>query len=383
MESEGDIGVPAGGRAATTGRMVRGWRGVAVLASVVLAAAACAPDPPPPPATAPVVSSFGALGEPHVEPALVPLRWGVTDPQGDAMSCRLDGDGDGTWDETIDPCPPDVSRNVSAVDAGAHTARLEVSDGTNTTLATATYHVGTRIDPEPFDIVIRPSGTVDPDVLAAMQQAATRWERVVARGLGDVPVHLAAGSCGSGNAAFDGVVDDLVVDVSMKVIPPAAWAAPCVDGPDGLPRFGFVEFNPNLTGALLDAGMLDEVAVHELGHVLGFGVTWQDGRDVTGAGGTDPRFSGPRVRAENSLLRRSVDVPVMTVDGVMSPHWESVFLGPEIMATTPDGSALSRLTIASLADIGYAVDMRAADPYSPPLPAGTCIAFSATVTRCW
>lgn len=76
MESEGDIGVPAGGRAATTGRMVRGWRGVAVLASVVLAAAACAPDPPPPPATAPVVSSFGALGEPHVEPALVPLRWG-------------------------------------------------------------------------------------------------------------------------------------------------------------------------------------------------------------------------------------------------------------------------------------------------------------------
>src|SRR5690606_3609604 len=154
-------------------------------------------------------------------------------------------------------------------------------------------------------------------------------------------------------------------------------------GPDGLPRFGFVEFNPNLTGALLDAGMFDEVAVHELGHVLGFGVTWQDGRDVTGAGGTDPRFNGPRVRAENSLLRRSVDVPVMTVDGVMSPHWESVFLGPEIMATTPDGSALSRLTIASLADIGYAVDIGAADPYSPPLPAGTCIAFSATVTRCW
>jgi len=32
-----------------------------------------------------------------------------------------------------------------------------------------------------------------------------------------------------------GVVDDLVVDVSMKVIPPAAWAAPCVadrDHPD-------------------------------------------------------------------------------------------------------------------------------------------------------
>ena len=78
------------------------------------------------------------------------------------------------------------------------------------------------------------------------------------------------------------------------------------------------------------------------------------------------------------------DWPANTVTALQ--RWlplESVFLGPEIMATTPDGSALSRLTIASLADIGYAVDMGAADPYSPPLPAGTCIAFSATVTRCW
>ena len=114
------------------------------------------------------------------------------------MSCRLDGDGDRTWDDDR-PLPSTSARNVPAVDAGAP-PMTRVSDGTNTTLATATYHVGARIDPEPFDIVIRPVGTVDPDVLAAMQQAAARWERVVAGDWATFRSPTWAGSCGSGNA---------------------------------------------------------------------------------------------------------------------------------------------------------------------------------------
>ena len=356
-------------------------RWITVFAALLAGAVACVPPPQP---QAPVISSFEALGAPHVDPALVPLRWAVSDPQGDAITCRLDGDGDGVWDDTFDPCPPTASRNVPSVGAGTHTARFEVSDATNTTAATTTYTVAPATSTEGFDIVIRPSGPMDADVLAAFESAASRWEHAITRGVSDMHVTLGAGSCGFNSAAFDGVVDDLVVNVSMHVTAPAAaLAAPCVYGPDGLPRVGSVEVDPDLLPGLRTIGELDEVALHELGHVLGFGTLGLFYGMVTGTYSVDPRFTGPRALAENSALGRSGDIPMMTIDGVIQPHWESALLGPEIMANVPDGSALSRLTIASLADLGYAVDLDAADPYTPPLPAGTCVTFSETVVRCW
>lgn len=354
---------------------------VLLAAVVLLVVAACAP---PPPSQAPAISSFRALGAPHVEPALVPIEWAVEDPQGDALTCRLDRDGDGVWDDTFDPCPGAASRNVADVAAGTHTARLEVSDGTRTTVATTSYTVAARSSVEDFDIVIRPTADVPTDVLAAFEWAAARWEDSITRGLSDLPVTLGAGSCSAGSAAFDGVVDDLVVNVSMQVIPPAAWASPCVYGPDGLPRFGFVELNPQLLPNLRTLGVVDEVALHELGHVLGFGVLWQAGRNlVAGANGPDPRFVGPRALAEYSTLGRAGGgIPLMTIDGAMQPHWESAFF-EEIMARVPDGAPLSRMTIASMADLDYAVNLDAADPYTPSLPAGSCIGFSGDVVRCW
>jgi hypothetical protein len=331
---------------------------------------------------APVVSSFTAPGEPHVAPALLPLRWAVADPQGDEFSCRVDGDGDGVWDHTLDPCQPSGSRNVEAVGAGTHTARFEVSDGAHTTVATTTYAVAPAAT-EGFDIVIRPADAVADDVVAAFEAAAARWEESIVAGLSDLPASVAAGACGVDGAPFDGVVDDLVVNVSMRDIPHAAWAAPCVYGPDDLPRFGFVELSPDLLPGIRSSGVLDELALHELGHVLGFGVVWQLNRDlVEDLGSTDPRFVGPRALAEYSALGRSGGIPVMTIDGAWQPHWESAFF-EEIMARIPDGAPLSRMTIASMADVGYTVDLTAADPYTPSLPAGSCIDFGGGVLRCW
>ena len=358
-------------------------RRFAVILLLGVGAVACAP-PVPPSAQAPVISTFEALGATHVDPALVPLRWTVSDPQDDAISCRLDGDGDGVWDQTFDPCPPTASRNVPTVASGTHTARFEVSDGTNTTVATTTYTVAPSTSTEGFDIVIRPVGSLDPDVLAAFEWAASRWEDSIARGLSDMEVTLGAGSCGVNSAGTNEVVDDLVVEVSMssETYPAAALAWMCVQGPDSLPRYGYVEVNPELLPGLRTLDVVDEVALHELGHVLGFGTVGQFYGLVAGGNTVDPRFTGPRALAEYSALGRSGGIPVMTIDGVMQPHWESAFF-EEIMASVLDGRPLSRLTIAAMADLGYAVDLDAADPYSPSLPAGTCITFSATVIRCW
>lgn len=354
-----------------------------VLTAVVASSVACAPEVPTP-VQAPVVSSFQAIGAPHVEPALVPLRWVVSDPQNDAVTCRLDGDGDGVWDLSLDPCPPAASRNIAAVGPGAHTARLEVSDGANTIVATTAYRVVPATLTEDFDIVINPAGPIDADVLSAFDLAAERWERSIARGLVDVPLTVAAGSCGHGSGAFDGVVDDLLVNLSMHETAPAAalsWA--CVLGPDSLPRVGYVEVDPVLLANLRVLDNLTEVAIHELGHTLGFGAVGQFYGFVSGGDGPDPRFVGPRAAAESSALGRSSDVPVLSIGGATQPHWESAFLVGEIMATVGRGSALSRMTLASFADLGYAVDLDAADPFEPSLPPSTCVTFSATLVRCW
>lgn len=358
-------------------------RFITALAVVGVAATACPPPTPPAP-QAPVVATFEALGAPHVAPALVPLRWTVSDPQNDPLTCRLDGDGDGVWDETFEPCPLAASRNASDVLAGSHTGRLEVSDGSNSTVATTTYTVAPPTTSEAFDIVVRVAGPMDADVVAAFESAAARWEVAIVAGVSDLAVSVPAGSCGSNSTALDEVVDDLVVNVSMQSTwPVAAMAWACLLGPDNLPRVGHVDVDPDILQNLRTLDVVDEVALHELGHVLGFGIVGQFYGLIVGSGTDDPRFTGPRALAEASALGRAGGIPISTVDGVVQPHWEGALLGAEIMALVPDGSALSRLTIAALGDLGYSVDLDAADPYTPELPPNTCVTFSDTVVRCW
>lgn len=367
----------------THGRRLTGGR-FAVAAVLLASTAACVPEPSNPPPEAPTISVFEVLGAPHTAPALVPLRWEVSDPQDDAITCRLDGDGDGIWEEDFDPCPSSTSRNVDSVDAGTHTARLEVSDGSNTTVATANYAVAAPSSYEGFDIVIRQAGPLDDDVVAALESAAKRWEHVIARGVSDMAVALPAGSCGGNSAAFDDVVDDVIINVSMfPTAPAAAGTFVCVTGPDGLPRASWIEIDPSLLVNLRTLNIVDEVMLHELGHALGFGFYDPYYDWISDVYGDDPRFNGPRAVAESAALGRLGGIPVSAIGGVAQPHWEGSMVGGEIMSHVPDGAALSRITIAAMADLGYSVNLDAADPYVPQLPPGTCVIFSDTVSRCW
>lgn len=337
------------------------------VATFGLAAIGCVPPPP----QTPVISSFTVAGAPHVAPAVVPATWHVTDPQGDTLTCRLDGDGNGTWDITVTPCTG-ASRNTAPVAAGAHTARLEVSDGTNTTTATTSYTVAPSPTTEPFNIEIRPSGPIPDDLLAAYDWAARRWEQIIIAGVPDEALSIPAGHCATHTAAYDGVVDDLVVDVSMGTgLPSSAWASPCrISETDTLPRYGWVQFDTDGLDILRSTGALEEVAAHELGHVLGWGVIWTMNRDlVTGPIDGLYRFTGPRAVAEYSALGGPIDTggpPLDTVNDTLFPHWYAPIFGFEILTATTDGTPVSSVSIAAMADLGYTVDLAAADPFSFP-----------------
>jgi hypothetical protein len=81
--------------------------------------------------------------------------------------------------------------------------------------------------------------------------------------------------------------------------------------------------------------------------------------------------------AEYRTLRRGGPrqrVPVENAGGAgtLGGHWRPAVFRDELMAGVPTapGAPISRLTVASLRDLGYHVDPDAADPYALPTMAG-------------
>jgi hypothetical protein len=120
------------------------------------------------------------------------------------------------------------------------------------------------------------------------------------------------------------------------------------------------------------------VITHEMGHVVGVGSLWAAKGLLVGKGTTDPTFSGPAAMAEYHKLRTGsgdpVRVPVEDTGGpgTRDVHWRDRTFGDELMTgfVNPAPNPLSRLTAASLGDLGYQVDLDAADPYELPASTG-------------
>ena len=299
-------------------------------------------------------------------PAVVPFSWTVRDPNRDVLSCRIDFTSDGTWDETVSPCPETGGRNGSA-DAGVGTATFEVSDGYHAPVtATATYTVDAG-PTEPYDIVVQ---QISPDsrVEEAIADGVARWTAVLARGVPDVVVHQAPGSCTGEMPGYDGAVDDIVIQV---VIVPELWAmadaATCTDGPDGLPRLSIIRMNAGWIDWMYTHGYLGDLLAHEMGHAFGFsGAKWGGFQEQPEPG--DYRFSGPRALAEWSRLGGTSTVPLSQ----SGDHWDELVLQSEIMTCYVENRTshpLSALTVATMADIGYHVALESAEPWTlPPEP---------------
>src|SRR5262245_17522792 len=119
-------------------------------------------------------------------------------------------------------------------------------------------------------------------------------------------------------------------------------------------------------------GLIFSVVLHEMGHVLGIGTIWEDRGLLSGAGTSNPIFVGAHATAAyNQMFGTSArGVPVENTGGAGTAdgHWrETIFVSELMTGWAGPGTNLpvSSVTVASLWDLGYTVNMAAANSYTP------------------
>jgi hypothetical protein len=106
-----------------------------------------------------------------------------------------------------------------------------------------------------------------------------------------------------------------------------------------------------------------------MGHVLGIGTLWGEKGLLTNVGTPNPRFTGAHATAEYNAIfgANGTSVPVENTGAAASQgtHWRESIFGNELMSSQMGaaGNPLSRVTVASLWDLGYTVKLNAADAY--------------------
>ena len=181
-------------------------------------------------------------------------------------------------------------------------------------------------------------------------------------------------------------IDDLMILVVVEEMarPTLASAGPCwTRGRTGLPSYGYLRLNSAYIDEYERTGRLEGLVIHEMAHVLGLGtIIWEDlGLLKNPASGQTPppdtHFSGPLAIAAfddaGGTGYAGAKVPVENTGGPGSRngHWRESVFGDELMTGWfyDRPKPLSMITIQSLADLGYAVDVTAAESYRLPAAA--------------
>jgi hypothetical protein len=222
----------------------------------------------------------------------------------------------------------------------------------------------------PFTIEVRFLGGLNARQRAAFTAAADRWTRII---VGDLP-----------RVRVDNeLVDDVLIlaqgvsiDGPGRILGqagPTHLRPASAGGAAFLTAKGLMSFDTADLAAMENAGTLNDVITHEMGHVLGIGTLWDRKGLLKRAGTNNPTFSGAGAMKEYRLIRgggRRRRVPVENTGGpgTRDGHWRETVFRDELMSgfIAQPGNPLSRITAASLDDLGYQVDVDAGEPYVLP-----------------
>ena len=220
-----------------------------------------------------------------------------------------------------------------------------------------------------YKIEVRFLGGLNTAQMNAFRTAADRWSRVI---VGDLPSVMVGGE----------VIDDLLIEAQGVPIDgpgrilgqagPTNLRPASAGASAFLPAKGIMSFDTADLAQMQANGTLLDVITHEMGHVIGIGTVWARKSLLAGAGTVNPTFTGTNAKKEYGVLKgtgpRVVPVENTGGPGTQDSHWrESVFKN-ELMSgfIAAPNNPLSKLTVASLKDLGYVVDLTKAEPYSLP-----------------
>jgi len=240
-----------------------------------------------------------------------------------------------------------------------------------------------------FSITVHFMGGLNTTQKNAFKRAADRWSKVI---VGDLPSVMVDGE----------LIDDVLIIASGQAIDGSGailgQAGPTRLRPAGagaaafLPAKGEMMFDTADLADMEEEGTLVDVITHEMGHVLGIGTIWTHKKLLKGAKTSNPTFVGKAAMLEYGKLKGTppTAVPVENHggEGTQDSHWRETIFRNELMSGFIDGpkNPLSRVTAASLADLGYTVDMNAAEKYVLPdlfaaAEAGTLVPHGAPIDR--
>ncbi|HKT59880.1 MAG TPA: leishmanolysin-related zinc metalloendopeptidase [Gemmatimonadales bacterium] len=243
---------------------------------------------------------------------------------------------------------------------------------------------GPSVSGQQFTISVRYVDRTPPTsaVVSAFNQAAGKWEGIIVDSVGSVPIQLAAATCDSSQPAINETVKDLLILVHVRqisdTVPGQAIlgeSGPClVRNPGNIPVLGVMSLNSTTLTSLANSGLLNDVVTHEMAHLLGFGTVWDLDKLLQDSTTQDPWFSGPEAQAAFRMADPSYTDKVVPVEagggaGTTLSHWRESVMTNELMTgfiNNPGPNPLSAITIESMADLGYVVDVSKAEPWPTP-----------------
>lgn len=273
------------------------------------------------------------------------------------------------------------SCRIEAAPAGTYDVLIHAFS----TFSGTTLNVTSGLDVLPYNIELVFINNGSAVQNAAVENAAARWESILPLDIKDVSFvdnPMAANSCVEGQSTISAIVDDVRIYVDFISIDgpggTLGQAGPCLMRPGnrGLPVVGSMQLDIDDLNDSQAPESLAPLMLHEMGHVLGIGTIWPADllrNPSAGNPGADTHFIGSLALAAfddagGTGYTGGEKVPVENTGqkGSADAHWRESVLVDELMTPVLNlgHSPLSAISIQSLADLGYRVDVGLADPYS-------------------
>ena len=267
------------------------------------------------------------------------------------------------------------------------TASTQTLVATSTAISTKSATFTTTVTSSAFNVDIRFVGDASLPVRTAFANAVAKWRQVIVGSIGtitnvNIPAGPAANACSDWSPAVTGTVQNTIIFARIDSIDgPGSpgvgnilgQASPCYVNGSAIPFLGFMEFDSLDVSQLVARGQFEKVVLHEIGHVLGIGTVWNFQRSLLNTSiSNDPYYVGSAARAQfaaiNTVTYSGNPVPVENTGGTgtVNSHWRTSVMQRELMQgfAVNQVQPLSRITVGSLQDLGYTVNLAAADAFS-------------------